>query len=89
LPIAKESDLDEAIEKWNFLFVGLASYIFTEDQKSFHFLSNNLEVDIVCVNHTIVSVLETPFGGVRESGYGKEGLESFLTTKYVSEIPHL
>ena len=46
-------------------------------------------MDIVCVNHAIVSVLETPFGGVRESGYGKEGLESFLTTKYVSEIPHL
>ncbi len=48
---------------------------------------------IVCVNHTIVSVPETPFGGVGESGYGKEngieGLESFLTSKYITEISHL
>ena len=93
VPIIPFKSLEDAIEKSNSLSVGLASYIFTEDQKSSHFLSNNLEVGIVCVNHTIVSVPETPFGGVGESGYGKEngieGLESFLTSKYITEISHL
>ena len=70
VPIIPFKSLEDAIEKSNSLSVGLASYIFTEDQKSSHFLSNNLEVGIVCVNHTIVSVPETPFGGVGESGYG-------------------
>ena len=93
VPIIPFKSLEDAIEKSNSLSVGLASYIFTEDQKSSHFLSNHLEVGIVCVNHTIVSVPETPFGGVGESGYGKEngieGLESFLTSKYITEISHL
>jgi succinate-semialdehyde dehydrogenase/glutarate-semialdehyde dehydrogenase len=92
VPIIPFKTLEEAIEKSNSLSVGLASYIFTENQKNAHFLGNNLDVGIVCVNHTIVSVPEAPFGGFGESGYGKEngieGLESFLRTKYISEIPN-
>ena len=93
VPIIPFKTLEEAIEKSNSLSVGLASYIFTENQKNAHFLGNNLDVGIVCVNHTIVSVPEAPFGGFGESGYGKEngieGLESFLRTKYISEIPNV
>ena len=86
-------NIEEATEKSNSGSVGLASYVFTENQKNAHFLGSNLNVGIVCVNHTIVSVPEAPFGGVDESGYGKEngieGLESFLKTKYISEIPSI
>jgi len=93
VPILPFKNIEEATEKSNLLSVGLASYVFTEKQKNSHFLGNNLNVGIVCVNHTIVSVPEAPFGGVGESGYGKEngieGLESFLKTKYISEIPSI
>ena len=93
VPILPFKNIEEANEKSNSLSVGLASYVFTENQKNAHFLGSNLNVGIVCVNHTIVSVPEAPFGGVDESGYGKEngieGLESFLKTKYISEIPSI
>jgi succinate-semialdehyde dehydrogenase/glutarate-semialdehyde dehydrogenase len=93
VPIIPFKTMEEAIEKSNSLSVGLASYIFTENQKNAHFLGNNLDVGIVCVNHTIVSVPEAPFGGFGESGYGKEngieGLESFLRTKYITEMPNI
>ena len=93
VPILPFKNIEEATEKSNSLSVGLASYVFTENQKNAHFLGSNLNVGIVCVNHTIVSVPEAPFGGVDESGYGKEngieGLESFLKTKYISEIPSI
>ena len=67
--------------------------MFSLRTKKTYILGSNLNVGIVCVNHTIVSVPEAPFGGVGESGYGKEngieGLESFLKTKYISEIPSI
>jgi succinate-semialdehyde dehydrogenase/glutarate-semialdehyde dehydrogenase len=46
---------------------------------------------MVGINHTFIFTAETPFGGIKESGYGSEGgiegLEAYLTTKLVSELP--
>ncbi|MDP6217556.1 MAG: aldehyde dehydrogenase family protein [Alphaproteobacteria bacterium] len=52
-------------------------------------MKDDLETGLLAVNSTVVSVPETPFGGVKHSGYGSEGgiegLEAFLTTRFVTE----
>jgi succinate-semialdehyde dehydrogenase/glutarate-semialdehyde dehydrogenase len=53
-------------------------------------MSQQLNAGLVGINHPFVSMPETPFGGVNESGYGSEGgiegLEAFLRTKFVTEV---
>ena len=54
-------------------------------------MADALETGMVGVNHFGVSLPETPFGGVKESGYGHEGgiegLDAYLVTKFVSQLP--
>ncbi|MGB1554275.1 MAG: aldehyde dehydrogenase family protein, partial [Candidatus Puniceispirillaceae bacterium] len=65
------------------------AYAFTEDPALIARLKDDLETGLLAVNSTVVSVPETPFGGVKHSGYGSEGgiegLEAFLTTRFVTE----
>jgi succinate-semialdehyde dehydrogenase/glutarate-semialdehyde dehydrogenase len=81
-------ELDEAIVKANSLPYGLAAYAFTRDAAVVETLSNRLEAGVIGINRFGVSEPETPFGGVKDSGYGREGgvegLESYLTTKFVA-----
>jgi succinate-semialdehyde dehydrogenase / glutarate-semialdehyde dehydrogenase len=81
-------DLDEAIEKANSLPYGLAGYAFTRSAQNADRLADNIEVGNLSINHFVASLAETPFGGVKESGYGREGgtegLACYTVTKNVS-----
>lgn len=78
----------EAMKIANGLTYGLAAYLFTADLDRAHRLANALEAGMVGVNHFGISQPETPFGGVKESGYGSEsgteGLLGYMDTKLVS-----
>ena len=81
-------NLDEAISKANSLPYGLAAYAFTNSSRNAERLSDEIEVGNLSINHYIASLAETPFGGVKESGYGREGgtegLQCYTVTKNVS-----
>ena len=80
--------LDDAVRRANSLPYGLAAYAFTRDAATVHRLSLELEAGMVGINHFGVSQPETPFGGVKESGYGSEsgleGLLGYTDVKFVS-----
>ena len=89
-PVAPFKSADEVIEKANKLAFGLASYVFTSDGKKAKAMEAAIDAGLVGVNHPMVSMPETPFGGVNESGYGSEGgiegLEAYMRTKFVTEM---
>jgi succinate-semialdehyde dehydrogenase/glutarate-semialdehyde dehydrogenase len=64
---------DEAVAQANALPYGLAGYVFTRDAARADRLSRALECGAVAINHTVVSTSGIPFGGVKESGHGREG----------------
>jgi succinate-semialdehyde dehydrogenase/glutarate-semialdehyde dehydrogenase len=84
-------DLDVAIERANALPFGLAAYAFTRDLSTCHRLSQSLQAGMVGINHFGVSQPETPFGGVKDSGFGSEsgleGLLGYTDVKLVSVAP--
>lgn len=53
--------------------MGLAGYVFSRDVDRIHRVSEALDVGMVGVNTGVISVAAVPFGGVRESGFGREG----------------
>ena len=65
------SSLDEAIEKSNALPYGLAAYAFTRSASNVDQLTEGVEVGNLSINNFIASIPETPFGGVKDSGYGR------------------
>jgi succinate-semialdehyde dehydrogenase/glutarate-semialdehyde dehydrogenase len=82
--------LDEAIEKANALPYGLAAYAFTRSARNADRLAEGVEAGNLSINHFVASIAETPFGGVKESGYGREGgtegLECYTVAKNVSHL---
>jgi succinate-semialdehyde dehydrogenase / glutarate-semialdehyde dehydrogenase len=82
--------LDEAIEKANALPYGLAAYAFTRSAKNADRLAEGVEAGNLSINHFVASIAETPFGGVKDSGYGREGgtegLECYTVAKNVSHL---
>jgi succinate-semialdehyde dehydrogenase/glutarate-semialdehyde dehydrogenase len=82
------SSLDEAIEKANGLPFGLAAYAFTNSARNVDQLIQGVEVGNLSINTLEASVAETPFGGVKDSGYGREGgpdgLSHYTIVKNVS-----
>jgi succinate-semialdehyde dehydrogenase/glutarate-semialdehyde dehydrogenase len=86
--INRWTSLDAALTQANGLPYGLSAYVFTRDLGLAHTVSARLEAGMVGVNHFGVSQPETPFGGVKESGYGsesgQEGLAAYLDTKLTS-----
>ncbi|WP_309083556.1 NAD-dependent succinate-semialdehyde dehydrogenase [Chelativorans sp.] len=86
---ARFSSFEEAIEQANRLPYGLASYAFTSSSRTAAAVSEALEAGMVGVNNAAISMTETPFGGVKQSGYGSEGgvegMEAYLTTKMISQ----
>ncbi len=83
------SDFDSVIEQANRLPYGLAAFAFTGSAHRAKLLGEVLEAGMVGVNTFAISVPESPFGGVKESGHGSEegieGLDACLVTKFVSE----
>jgi succinate-semialdehyde dehydrogenase/glutarate-semialdehyde dehydrogenase len=83
-------NLDEAIAKANSLPYGLAAYAFTQSARNVDRLSEELEVGNLSINHYVASLAETPFGGVKDSGYGREGgLEGLQGYTVVKNVSHL
>lgn len=81
------ANLDEAIAQANSVPYGLAGYAFTNRADYIDRMIDGVEVGNFSVNTLEASLPETPFGGVKSSGYGREGgtegLESYLTTRNV------
>ena len=89
-PISSFSDMDEVIEEANRLDYGLAAYAYTNSAKTAQDLGAGIESGMVSINHHGLGLVDTPFGGVKDSGYGSEGgpegLEAYMTTKFVSQV---
>ncbi|MGG1663698.1 NAD-dependent succinate-semialdehyde dehydrogenase [Brevibacillus sp. NRS-1366] len=81
---------DEVVEKANNTDYGLAAYIFTKDLSRSVRVSEALEYGMVGINDIGLAVVEGPFGGVKESGMGREGgpngLNDFLESKLISTL---
>ncbi len=86
-PIVPFKSFDEVVERANSLPFGLAAYTFTTSTKTANMISDALEAGMIGVNSLAISTPETPFGGVKESGYGHEGgiegLEAYTNKKLV------
>lgn len=78
----------EVIERANATPFGLAAYLYTRDLARAFRVTSALESGMVGINEGIISTEVAPFGGVKESGLGREGsncgLEEYLETKYVN-----
>ncbi len=88
MPIVKFDRIDDVIEAANNTRYGLAAYVFTNDLTTAWRMAEGLEAGIIGINDPVPSVVQCPFGGMKESGLGRElgheGLEAYLETKYVS-----
>jgi succinate-semialdehyde dehydrogenase/glutarate-semialdehyde dehydrogenase len=86
-PIFKFSTEEEAIRMANDTEFGLASYFYTNDVNRIWRVSEALEYGMVGVNEGVISNEVAPFGGVKESGLGREGshygIDDFLELKYI------
>jgi len=88
--IVRFGNLEDALQRANRLPFGLASYAFTRSAKNAHAISRGLEAGMVSINHIGLALAETPFGGIKESGYGSEGgsetFDGYLTTKFITQL---
>ena len=88
-PINSFSSIDEVVEEANRLNYGLAAYAYTNSAKTAQNLGQAIESGQVSINHHGLGLVDTPFGGVKDSGYGSEGgpegLDAYMTTKLVSQ----
>ncbi len=86
--LSRVRSLDEAIGKANALPYGLAAYAFTHSAANVDRLVEGVEAGNLSINHFVASRAETPFGGVKESGFGREGgiegLQAYTVVKNVS-----
>ena len=86
-PLYRFSTEDDAVRLANETRYGLAAYFYTRDLARAWRVSEGLEYGIVGINEGVVSTEVAPFGGVKESGVGREGskygIDEFLETKYV------
>jgi succinate-semialdehyde dehydrogenase / glutarate-semialdehyde dehydrogenase len=82
--------LDEALKRANSLPYGLAGYAFTQSTKNALAIQNGLEVGMMSINHIALALAETPFGGIKDSGYGSEGgsetFDGYLNTKLITQM---
>jgi succinate-semialdehyde dehydrogenase/glutarate-semialdehyde dehydrogenase len=86
LAISTFADEDEAVRLANDTEYGLVSYVFTRDLARGHRMIDRLETGMMGLNVGVVSNAAAPFGGVRQSGLGREGgpegIHEYLATKY-------
>src|SRR5215470_1913483 len=88
--LSRVRNIDEAIEKANSVPYGLAAYAFTNSARKADRLAEGVEVGNLSINHFVASSAETPFGGVKDSGFGREGgtegLQCYTVVKNVSHL---
>jgi succinate-semialdehyde dehydrogenase/glutarate-semialdehyde dehydrogenase len=87
-PVKRFADEDEAIAAANDTQFGLVAYVYTRDLKRALRVVEKLQTGMIGLNQGIVSNPAAPFGGVKQSGFGREGgpegIEEYLETKYVA-----
>ena len=85
-PILSFKHFDEVIERANNSDAGLAAYVATNSMEKAHKTSDALETGMVAINTPLVPFAEAPFGGIKQSGYGREGgseaIKDYLNVKY-------
>lgn len=88
MPVLDFDRIDEVIEAANNTRYGLAAYVFTNDLSVAWRMAEGLEAGMIGINDPVPTVVQCPFGGMKESGLGRElgheGLEAYLETKYIS-----
>jgi len=86
VPILTFKTFDEVIERANDNDLGLCSYLYTNSMDKAHIGSEKLESGCVAVNTGVVAIAEAPFGGIKQTGYGREGgsgaIKDYLNVKY-------
>jgi succinate-semialdehyde dehydrogenase/glutarate-semialdehyde dehydrogenase len=87
-PVISFETFDDGIEAANATEYGLVAYVYSRDIKRALHAVEALEVGMVGLNRGLVSNAAAPFGGVKESGFGREGgaegIEEYVSTKYVA-----
>ena len=88
--VGRFASFDDAIAEANRLPYGLAAYAYTRSASTAAGVAARIEAGMLGINHHGLALPETPFGGVKDSGYGSEGgseaIESYLVTKFVSHL---
>jgi succinate-semialdehyde dehydrogenase/glutarate-semialdehyde dehydrogenase len=88
-PIVPFKTFDEVVQRANSLEFGLAAYAFTTSEKNATAVGDAIQSGMVGINSVAVSTPETPFGGVKDSGYGSEGgiegLQAYTNIKFISQ----
>jgi succinate-semialdehyde dehydrogenase/glutarate-semialdehyde dehydrogenase len=88
MPLLDFSKLDDVIAAANNTPYGLAAYVFTNDLTVATRMAEGLEAGIIGINDPVPATPQCPFGGMKESGLGRElgieGLDAYMETKYVS-----
>jgi succinate-semialdehyde dehydrogenase / glutarate-semialdehyde dehydrogenase len=88
-PVVPFKTFDEVVARANSLPFGLAAYAFTSSAQTATAIGDALESGMVGVNSIAISTPETPFGGVKDSGYGHEGgiegMEAYTVKKFISQ----
>jgi succinate-semialdehyde dehydrogenase/glutarate-semialdehyde dehydrogenase len=88
MPILDFKDLDSVIAAANNTRYGLAAYVFTNDLTTAWKMAEGIEAGIIGINDPVPATPQCPFGGMKESGLGRElaheGLEAYLETKYIA-----
>ncbi len=86
VPMLSFKTFDEVIERANNNDLGLCSYICTNSMDQAHRASELMETGTVAVNTPVVAIAEAPFGGIKQTGYGREGgsmaIKDYLNVKY-------
>ncbi len=86
VPMLSFKTFDEVIERANNNDLGLCSYIYTNSMDQAHRASELMQTGTVAVNTAAVAVAEAPFGGIKQTGYGREGgsmaIKDYLNVKY-------
>ncbi|MGF7131426.1 succinate-semialdehyde dehydrogenase/glutarate-semialdehyde dehydrogenase [Paraburkholderia sp. EB58] len=89
VPLFRFSDEAEAVQAANDTPFGLASYFYSQDVRRINRVARQLEAGIVGINEGALASEAAPFGGVKESGYGREGskygLDDYLSIKYLCQ----
>jgi succinate-semialdehyde dehydrogenase/glutarate-semialdehyde dehydrogenase len=89
VPLFRFSDEAEAVQAANDTPFGLASYFYSQDIRRINRVGRQLEAGIVGINEGALASEAAPFGGVKESGYGREGsrygLDDYLSIKYLCQ----
>ena len=80
---------DDAVREANRLPYGLAAYAWTRSAKTAQAIAASVESGMITINHLGLGIPETPFGGIKDSGYGSEGgseaIQAYLNSKFVTQ----